>query len=263
MSTRVERKVAAREARLAHEAKIRAAGAARRRRQTLLGVLAGAAVVVVAAVAISSGGGTSANAASGGKLNGAAFSAKLFAGIPQQGTLLGRPSAPVRVVEYADLQCPYCDAYSVTALPTLVQNYVRTGEVSMRFENLSFIGPGSVAAGRTAAAAERQNKLWSFIDLMYLNQGEENSGYVTPSYLRRLLDAVPGLNVPAALGASAAPSAAAALTRANTVATQDGVEATPSFLIAKAGGPLRPFQPSTLTSAPFAAAFNALLRDSR
>jgi hypothetical protein len=50
----------------------------------------------------------------------------------------------------------------------------------MQFENLSFIGPGSVAAGRVAAAASQQNKLWNFVDLLYLNQGEENSGYVTP-----------------------------------------------------------------------------------
>ncbi|MGO9753511.1 MAG: hypothetical protein ACLP22_18780, partial [Solirubrobacteraceae bacterium] len=42
----------------------------------------------------------------------------------------------------------------------------------------SFIGPDSVAAGRAAAAAAEQDKLWNFVDLMYLNQGEENTGYV-------------------------------------------------------------------------------------
>ena len=98
---------------------------------------------------------------------------------------------------------------------------------------------------------------------MYLNQGEENSGYVTASYLGRLLDAVPGLNVPVALRASAAPAAAAALTRANAVATQDGINATPSFLIGKAGGRLRQFQPPSLTSASFATAFDSLLGGSR
>jgi protein-disulfide isomerase len=163
------------------------------------------------------------------------------------------------MVEYADLQCPYCDAYSLQALPTLVQDYVRAGKVSMQFENLSFIGPDSVAAGRTAAAAARQNKLWNFINLMYLNQGEENSGYVTASYLRRLLGAVPGLNGRAALSASVAPSADAALAHANASATQAGVNATPSFLIGRAHAPLHQFQPKSLTAAPFETAFNALL----
>jgi protein-disulfide isomerase len=262
MSGRQRPNAAARQARLAREEQARAAAAARRRRRSLGGILTAVIVVVVATVAISSAGGRP-NSATGGRLNAAALSASLFAGIPQHGTVLGNANAPVRLVEFADLQCPYCDEYSVHALPALVRDYVRTGKVSMRFENLSFIGPGSVAAGRAAAAAAQQDRLWNFIDLMYLNQGEENSGYVTPSYLRRLLDAVPGLNEPAALDASAAPSAAAALTQANAVATQDGVNATPSFLIGKAGGPLRQFQPPTLTSTPFAAAFNALLGGSR
>jgi protein-disulfide isomerase len=221
-----------------------------------------AIAVVVAAVAISSGGG-SANAASGGRLKGAALSAALFAGIPQHGNLLGRASAPVRLVEFADLQCPYCDEYTVQALPTLVRDYVRTGEVSMRFENLSFIGPGSVAAGRVAAAAAKHDRLWNFVDLMYLNQGEENTGYVTPSYLRRLLEAVPGLNVAAALRASAAPAADAALAGASDLASRAGIDATPSFLIGRAGGPLRQFAPSSLTAAPFATTFANLLKGSR
>ncbi len=262
MGARLRRKTAAREARLAQDAQARSAAAKRRRLQALGGILAAVLVVVVATIAVSSAGGRT-NAATGGRLNGAVFSTSLFAGIPQHGTVLGNANAPVRVVEFADLQCPYCDEYSVQALPALVHDYVRTGKVSMQFENLSFIGPGSVAAGRAAAAAAQQDRLWNFIDLMYLNQGEENSGYVTPSYLRRLLNAVPGLNVPAAFNASAAPSADAALTQANNVATDDGVNATPSFLIGKAGGPLRQFQPPTLTSAPFAAAFNSLLRGSR
>jgi protein-disulfide isomerase len=262
MTTRQGPKATAREARLAQEAQALSAAAARRRLRVLGGILVAVIAVVAATVAISSAGGR-AKAVTGGRLHGAAFSTSLFAGIPQHGTIVGKANAPVRLVEFADLQCPYCDEYSVQALPALVRDYVRTGKVSMQFENLSFIGPGSVAAGRAAAAAAQQDRLWNFIDLMYLNQGEENSGYVTPRYLRHLLDAVPGLNVPAALRASAAPPAAAALTRANTVATQDGVDATPSFLIGTGGGGLRAFQPSTLTSAPFAAAFNALLRDSR
>ena len=262
MAARQVRKAAAREARLAKEAQERAAAAARRRMRALAGVLAAVLVVVVATIAISSSGGR-ANAATGGKLVGASFSARLFAGIPQHGTLLGNPNAPVRLVEFADLQCPYCDEYSVRALPALVRDYVRTGKVSMQFENLSFIGPGSVAAGRVAAAAAAQNRLWNFIDLMYLNQGPENSGYVTPGYLGHLLAAVPGLKVPAALNASVTPSATAALSQANNEATRDGVNSTPSFLVGKAGGTLREFQPDSLTSSPFAAAFNALLGGSR
>ena len=180
MSARQDRKVRAREARHAAEMRAQAGALKRKRLRLVYGTFAVAAVVVALSIAISSGGSATASAAGGGKLIGASLSSRLFAGVPQHGTLLGRADAPVRIVEFADLQCPYCDEYTVQALPTLVQRYVRTGEVSMRFENLSFIGPDSVTAGRVAAAAGQQDRLWNFVDLLYLNQGEE-----TPAMSRR------------------------------------------------------------------------------
>lgn len=130
----------------------------------------------------------------------------------------------------------------------------------MQFENLSFIGPDSVTAGRTAAAAAAQDRLWNFVDLMYLNQGEENTGYVTPSYLRRLLEAVPGPE--RVRGAAGEPTAVGrrCAHAGQQLRLRERVNATPSFLIGKRGGPLRQFQPPTLTSAPFAAPFDALLK---
>ncbi|HYB27161.1 MAG TPA: thioredoxin domain-containing protein [Solirubrobacteraceae bacterium] len=259
MSSRRAERDAAREARLIAEARVRAEAARRRRLRIFAGTGLVAIALVAAAVGVSSRGGAVANAASGGVLRGAAYSARLFAGIPQRGISLGRPDAPVRMVEFADLQCPYCDEYALQALPTLVTDYVRTGRVQMQFENLSFIGPGSVVAGRVAAAAAEQNRLWNFVDLLYLNQGEENTGYVTPGYLHRLLAAVPGLDVPSALAASRAPAANAALGLATRIAEEDGVDGTPSFLVGRAGGPLRPLTPSSLTAGPFAAAIDQLL----
>lgn len=259
MSSREARKAAARRARVIRETQARQLAARRKRNRTLIAGVLVAVVAVVGSVAVSSASGPAANAASGGRLVGSVLSRNLFAGIPQRGTTLGRADAPVRIVEFADLQCPYCDQYTVRALPTLVKDFVRTGEVQMRFENLSFIGSGSVAAGRVAAAAARQNRLWNFVDLLYLNQGEENSGYITPRYLRTLLASVPGLDVQAAVMASSAPGAAAALTEASDLAIHDGIDSTPSFLIGRTGGGLQEFQPDSLTPAPFVAAINGLL----
>jgi protein-disulfide isomerase len=262
MSSRAAHKEAARQRRMAVEAQ----SASRRRQQLhrrrLIGTLVAAVVVVAMAVAASSGGSRVAGA-HGGRLAGAAFSSRLFARIPQRGTVLGRSDAPVRLVEFADLQCPYCDQYAVQALPSLVANYVRQGKLQMQFENLSFIGPDSVKAGRAAAAAAEQNRLWNFVDLLYLNQGEENTGYITASYLHRLLAAVPGLNVPAALRASGTPTADAALLRANQLAAEQGVSGTPTFLVGRTGRALRVFQPASLTAAPFEADINALLAGAR
>lgn len=251
-----------RTARIESQRRAQRQAARRNRLRSLLAVLVVAAAAVALSVAVSSGSGRT-SAASGGKLVGATLSRNLFAGIPQRGNLLGDPHAPARLVEFADLQCPYCDEYTLHALPTLVNQYVRTGKLQMQFENLSFIGPGSVAAGRVAAAAAQQDKLWNFVDLVYQNQGEENSGYITPAYLRGLLSAVPGLGVAHALEVSRSAAASAALTRANGTAARYGVNATPSFLIGRTGGPLRQFQPSALDAAPFQAEIDSVLRASR
>lgn len=240
-----------------------APGTANRRLVALLGAVLAAVAVTAVAIAISGSSPSRSNAASDGRLVGASFSHRLFTGIPQHGTLLGSPRAPVRLVEFADLQCPYCDAYALQTLPTLVQRYVRAGALSMRFENLAFIGPDSVRAGRVAAAAAQQNRLWNFVDLLYLNQGEENSGYVTTGYIHRLLAAVPGLDAPRAERQSRSNAAAEALVRATETANRWGINATPSFLVGTAGGRLRVFQPNSLTPAPFLSTIGSLLKQAR
>jgi protein-disulfide isomerase len=189
--TKHERREAARAARLEAEQADAAAARRRKRLTLLLAVLGAAAVVVVIAVLVSSGGGNKAQnrpaaaqkASTAGAIPGQKESGEMLAGIPQQNIYLGKPNAPVRLVEFADLQCPFCREYTLQTLPTLVQDYVRTGKVRMEFRNLSFIGDDSVTAGRAAAAAGQQDKLWNFIDVFYFNQGEENSGYVTDAFL--------------------------------------------------------------------------------
>jgi protein-disulfide isomerase len=242
--TRKQRREAARAARVEAE-RAQAAAAQRRRRLMMLGgVLAAAVVVVVVAIAVSSGGGDKASdrpAAAqnaSGAIPGQKESAEMLAGIPQKGIYLGNPNAPVRLVEFADLQCPICREYSLQSLPQLVQDYVRTGKVRMEFRNLSFLGPDSVTAGRAAAAAAQQNKLWNFADVLYYNQGEENSGYVTSQFIDRINKAA---GVDSAEADAFAKSAASQepLGTANTMANQLGVNATPTILVGKRGGALK------------------------
>jgi protein-disulfide isomerase len=243
-TSKQERREAARQARLDAE-RAQASAATRRRRLTiLLGVLAAAAVVVVVAIVVSSsGGGSSANkraaqaVKSSGTLPGQKESAAMLDGIPQQGIYLGNPKAPVHFVEFADLQCPVCREYSLHTLPVLVQDYVRTGKVRMEFRNLSFIGPDSVKLGRLASAAARQNRLWNFADLVYYNQGEENTGYATSAFVDKVTKAA-GLDTAQATSFAASTASKAPLGAANTFADRYGVNSTPSFLVGKRGGGL-------------------------
>ena len=88
------------------------------------------------------------------------------------------------LVEYADLQCPYCAQWARDAFPTIVQEYVRAGRVRIVFRGLSFIGPDSDAALRAALAAGQQDRLWDVVHGLFVQQGAENSGWVSDAVLR-------------------------------------------------------------------------------
>jgi protein-disulfide isomerase len=264
--TKHQRREAARAARLEAEQAEAAASRRRKRLTLLLAVLGAAAVVVVVAIVVSSGGGSGAKnrpaaaqkASGAGAIPGQKESAEMLAGIPQQNIYLGKPNAPVRLVEFADLQCPFCREYSLQTLPTLVQDYVRTGKVRMEFRNLSFIGDDSVTAGRAAAAAGQQDKLWNFIDVFYFNQGEENTGYVTNDFLTTINKAA-GVNDAQAKAFMASPDALKPLETANNLADQNGVQSTPTILIGKRGGALKKVDASPTDVNAFKSAIDGVL----
>jgi protein-disulfide isomerase len=157
----------------------------------------------------------------------------MLAGIPQRGNTLGNPKAPVTLVEFADPQCPFCKEYALNVMPRLVQDYVRTGRVKMVFRPLTFIGPDSERAARIAVAAGAQDRMWNYVDLVYHNQGEENSGYATDDWLRKIGSAVRGLDVGKAFAARQSATVTGQLGAANGLAQRYGVSSTPSFLVGR------------------------------
>ena len=137
--------------------------------------------------------------------------------------MLGDPSAPLTVTEYVDLQCPVCAAAARDTLPALVRDYVRTGKAKLDARTLHFIGPDSERAARVAAGAERQGKLWPFLEAFYAAQGQENSGYVTDAFLRSVAAAA-GVDAEAALEFADSAAAQERLNRANADAQRLGID---------------------------------------
>ena len=56
----------------------------------------------------------------------------LIDGIPQEGTVLGDPGAKVTLLQYEDLQCPFCRQYTIGLFPMVVDEYVRKGTANSR-----------------------------------------------------------------------------------------------------------------------------------
>ena len=262
--TKQERRDAARAARIETGQAEAAAGLRRRRLRMLLAALGAAAVLVVAAIVVSGGSSDKAKSRPGaaqkatGAIPGEKESAAMLAGIPQTGIFLGNPAAPVRVVEFADLQCPFCRDYSLQVLPQLVQDYVRSGKVRMEFRSLSFIGKDSVTAARAAAGAAQQNRLWNFVDVFYFNPGEENSGYVTPGFVQRIHKAA-GVDAAKADAFAASSASLKPLSAANALADQYSVQSTPTILVGKRGGKLTAVQADPTDTSAFKSAIDGAL----
>jgi protein-disulfide isomerase len=235
--TKRERREAARAARLERERAAAASDARRRRLMQLGGLLAVAVVVIVVAIAISSGGGKK-NASNGGSLAGVQDTRSLIDGIPQSGVTLGKPNAPVTVVEFADPQCPFCKEFSNGQLPQIIRQYVRSGKAKLELRLLSFIGSDSVKAARVLSAAGKQNKQWQSLDLLYRNQGTENTGYMTEGFLRQILTGA-GANANAAINGAGSPDVSSELGTAQTMASRYAVSGTPTILVGPSGGDLK------------------------
>lgn len=57
-----------------------------------------------------------------------------------QGTTVGNPDAPVKLVEYASMTCPACQAFTATGAQPLLETYVRSGQVSWEYRHLIIHG---------------------------------------------------------------------------------------------------------------------------
>ena len=231
---------------------------ARARLYRLGALIVTAAAVIAVLVAILTAGSTS-QLAPGKPVPAAAQTLALFAGIPQHGIALGDPRAPVKLVEFGDLQCPACAQFATDALPAIVARYVRPGRVMLEFRALDLIGADSRRAANMALALAERDRLWQFTELAYHNQGLENTGYVTDTYLSALAAAIPGVDLPRALAARTSPAVRAQLEQARALAKQAHVASTPSFELVRAGQPPRRLSPAGLDSASFSRALDAAL----
>jgi protein-disulfide isomerase len=185
--------------------------------------------------------------------------AALLHGIPQQGVNLGSPKAPVTLVEFADLQCPYCSLWERSAFPTIVTKYVRPGKVRMVFVGMTFVGPDSARLFRAALSAGLQNRFWNVAELLYLNQGKENTGWATDSFLRSIGRSVKGLDVAKMLAKRNSASVKTKLAAAASFASSAGIRGTPTFAVGRTNGSLRLVQVASLDAAGIEPALDDLL----
>jgi protein-disulfide isomerase len=89
---------------------------------------------------------------------------------------VGRPDAPVTIVEFSDFQCPYCGRFDQDVRPDLFKQYVDTGQVAFVYKHMAILGDESTWAAEAAECAADQGQFWGYHDLLFAHQAGENQG---------------------------------------------------------------------------------------
>ena len=87
------------------------------------------------------------------------------------GYSLGRPDAPLTMIEFTDLQCPFCRQFHVTAFDQLKINYIDTGKLRFisRDVPVEAAHPLAMRAAVAARCAGYQGKFWEMRDAVLSN----------------------------------------------------------------------------------------------
>ena len=206
------------------------------------GAVAAAIALVVVLVVVFTGGNSSSppqgvptvgSIAAG--LPGSAEVASLFNGVPQQGMTLGSPAAKVTMIVYIDLQCPFCQQFDTGVFPDIVKTYVKTGKVKVESRVLDFIGPDSSRGRKAMIAAGNQNRAFNFAQILYFNQGTENTGWLNDDMVASAAASIPGLNVPKLLSDRNSSAVAKTASEFDADAVTDNVQSTPTILVGRNG----------------------------
>jgi protein-disulfide isomerase len=197
-------------------------------------------VAAVALVFVLGGNGSGSSSTTATTLPDADVIAQQFAGIPQHGNVLGKPSAPATMVEYIDLQCPVCRAFETDVMPAVFQRYVRTGKLKVVARPVAIIGSGvDSQRGRLGMiAAEQQNRAFNFAQILYFNQGPEDGGWLDDAMVASAAKSIPGVNVQELVAATKTSAVADRAKTYDSQAQADGLSGTPTVLIGKSGGKL-------------------------
>lgn len=198
------------------------------RRLTLFSVLLGAAAAIVAVAILVSSSGPDSTAPRKASVRDVTA---ILRGIPQDGLTLGDPQAPILLVEFVDLQCPFCRQFAAESWPDIVARYIRTGKVKMELRLTGLLGEDSTRANKAVMAAGLQDRMWDASMRFYDVQGQEGTGYVTDRFLRGVLGGVRGLDLARAMKDRTSADVRDELGAVYSMQRRYGVNSTPTLMI--------------------------------
>ena len=148
------------------------------------------------------------------------------------GPALGRADAPLTLVEFTDLECPYCRQFHATTFPEIQRDYVDTGK--LRFVSLDFplgFHPNAKRAAVATRCAGEQGRYWELRHAL-ARKGDTLSPGAIVGHAAGL-----GLDMEAFQACLDSGRFEAALQKDLEAAAAAGVSGTPTFVIGRTGSP--------------------------
>jgi protein-disulfide isomerase len=144
------------------------------------------------------------------------------------GPVMGRPDAPLTLVEFTDLQCPYCNRFTLTTFEQIKAAYIDTGMV--RFVSRDFpldFHPQALPAARAVRCAAEQGK---YYDMRFALL--RNASRLSPAYIASTAEGLK-LDMGAFTPCASSTRFDADIKRDLDVGLKLGIEGTPSFVLGR------------------------------
>lgn len=111
----------------------------------------------------------------------------------EQGSSLGDPSAPVKIIVFSDYQCYHCKTFAEQTEAQIIDTYVQSGRVYYTVRSMgNFMGAYGAAntesqdAAMAAYCAGDQNMFWGYRDALFANWLGETTGSFTDARLEAI-----------------------------------------------------------------------------
>ena len=147
---------------------------------------------------------------------------------PISGYMMGQPNAPVTMVEFTDLECPFCRQFHMTAFEQIQKNYIETGKV--RYISLDFplsIHAYAMPAAEAAQCAGEQGQFWQMRHTIFVN-----NEHLTPTIFDTFAKDLK-LNLTQFDACVTSKKYAARIAQDQQEGTLAGVSGTPTFVIGR------------------------------
>ncbi len=145
---------------------------------------------------------------------------------------IGKPTAPITMVDYSSLTCPHCATFHLDVFPRIKEEYVDTGKLFLIFREIYFDGPGLWAS--MLARCSDDEAFFPIIDLLLSKQDDwsRSTSQIDIVNGLKLIGKQAGLSDKEVLTCLKDRDKAKKLVEwSNSNAIEDSVDSTPTILI--------------------------------